>query len=367
MFVFDRHIMARYAMITALLLFALVVVVAVSMVVEDVRLFARSETATAGTMLAILGLRSLIYSHQMVPMASFLAVLMWGALAARSGELTAAYVGGYSPWRLARPLLLVAAGLSVATFLVGELLVPPAANALVRIRSYDLYGKDPLAGALRRRAAWYRDGRYLLHLPRVDLQRREFHDPEVFEVDGGGAVLSWWQARTLVRVDQTWELLQGVHHALPPDGAVRPESFERLTLPLVVAPQDLIDLSGEPQQLTMSQLGDTIGRRRRTGRQARFHELQWHQRLVYPLSLFVLVLISLPLALVPRRDRGLTGALGSGSAVAALTYSIAYLFQSMVAAGDIAAVWGAWLPAGVTAVAASVLYLAIKRVAQLHY
>ena len=367
MFVFDRHIMWRYLEITALLLFCLVVMIAVSMVVEDVRLFARSENATAGTMLAILGLRSVIYSHQMMPMAAFLGVLVWGALTARKGELIAAYVGGYSPRRLARPLLLAAALLAGATFVTGEYLVPWAANALVRIRSFDLYGKAPLAGQLRRRATWYRDGDHLLNLPRVDLERREFHDPRIFRIDALGAVQDWWQARTLARADGVWELRQGVHHALALDGEVHTISFARFRLPLTVAPQDLLDISGKPEQLTLGQLGETIMRRRRTGRQARFHELHWHQRFVYPLGLLVLVLISLPLALAPRRDRGLTGAMGSGRAVAGLAYSITYLFQSMVAAGDIAPAWGAWLPAAVTAVAATAIYLVARRLTGLSF
>ena len=82
--------------------------------------------------------------------------------------------------------LLVGAGSHPATiidasrgglFLATEAPVWP--NALVRVRSSELYGKVPLESALSHRSAWYRDGRYVLNLPEVDIDRAEFYRPQL--------------------------------------------------------------------------------------------------------------------------------------------------------------------------------------------
>lgn len=364
---FDRHLATRYLLTVGLLQLALVIVISVSLLVEDVEIFSASERATATTMLALLGLRALIYGYQLLPIAAFLGVLVWGALLAQRGELIAAYVGGYHPARLAAPILAGALLLAGLTFATGEWLVPPAANRLVQIRSLELYGVDPLERLLSKRVTWYRDGDLLLNLPAVDLERQELHEPQVFVLGPGGLVRGWWRARLLARPAGGWELRDGVYWDLSAGGAPLPRPFAAQALPLAVELQDLLDLSSKPEQLSAAELARVIERRRKLGHLTRLHTQQLHQRFVYPVSLLVLVLLSLPLALVPERRRGLTGALGSGSAVAALAYAIDYLFRSLVAAGAIAPALGAWLPALVTALAGVGLFVAVKRVLQLTY
>jgi lipopolysaccharide export LptBFGC system permease protein LptF len=311
----------------------------------------------------VIFLRAFTYGYQLLPIAAFLGALVFGALIAKRGELTALYVGGYSTWQIGRPIIGTALFMALFTLWAGQVSIPWATNRLVAMRGLDSAVRQQAGPSLEQ---WFKNGPSILHLPGVNIEEKKLIDVLVFKQDSAGEIREWFSAAALQYLpksagQKTWLLKDGRHFLLATDGSITAYNFAEEAIDLSVHLPDLLDSSGRPSQLTLGELEESIARRERTGRLTRYHLYEYHQRFVYPLSLLVLVLISIPLALVPDKNRSISGALGSGTIVAAWAYGITYLSRSMMSSGSIspiAASWGALL---VTFFGAMLFYLFLKR------
>lgn len=355
--VFRRYTVFGYLAVTSVLLLSLVIVISISMMVED-NLWSRNDINVLNLIQIIL-LRALSYAYQLIPIAAFLGVLVWGAMTAKRGELTALYVGGYSTWEISRPLIGTALFLSLLTLFTGEVLIPRATNKLIAMRGLDVTARQQTVV----QEQWFRDGDYIIYLPAVDNDTKEMLDARIIKMTADGSVSQWYTGRRLrFQPDGIlhWQLEDGVRYSLDEEGQITKEAFNAAIMPLTVSLDDLLDRSGRPGQLNSYELKSAISRRKRTGRIIRYHVFEYHNRLVYPLSLLVLVLISIPMALKPDKNRSISGAIGSGTVVAGWAYGVTYLFRSMMSSGSMGPIMASWGSLAAILIGALAAYVLIK-------
>ncbi|MEK7703520.1 MAG: LptF/LptG family permease [Myxococcota bacterium] len=338
------------ASVTVVWVTLIVLVIAVSLV-ENAGNLTRLD---AGAMTA---LRLSVYSavsegYQVLPIATFLGVLVAGTLLARRGELLAAQAAGITPQRPYVAFFLVALTAATVGGAIGELAVPRALAALERVQLEELGRADGLTRFYNRRLQYFRYGALILYLPHVDTASAVFYDPVIYHLEAG-LIDVIIEAKRMVYEHGTWALEDATRREV---ASTKVESLPRLDLPLTIEPRSLTDLAGDPRQMASPEVAALVRRRREAGFDATAHRLELHSRLAYPLSVLWLFVLAAPWALHPERRRSLVVSLGAGVVAVALELSLSQVFRLLALGRKIPAPMGSWAIGIVSVCAVPVSY-----------
>lgn len=333
-----RYFARFYAACIALTLLGLVVLVVTVSLMESADELTRVEQgAITAALLALYG--SVQFAYQVMPVACFIGALVAGTQLARRGELLAVQAAGISSARLWTAFIGVTVLSALLGSACGEYAVPHSMRGIERIQREEMRQVDQLTRFYNRRSQWFRDDHLLLYLPVVDSETETFENPIVYQIENG-LIARTYDGKTL-RYSETdgWYLS---------DGSIRTvsnaelTSFERLPLRLSVSVRDLIDITGNPQQMGARELTQLIARRSNAGFDVTGHRVEWHNRWAFPLTAVCLVFIALPWTFDPDRRRSMASTLGMGVIVVALQLSLSQVFRLLALGHKIPAPLGAW-------------------------
>jgi LPS export ABC transporter permease LptF/LPS export ABC transporter permease LptG len=258
-----------------------------------------------------------------LPFAFLVAALITVATLVRSSETTAFLSSGVSLYRLAAPLLLLAALAGVVLFLLAERVVPGASAESAALKAR-LKGVAPPPPS--RASGWVRgqDGRFLAadaYDPRTravaGLQMIEV-DPATFRirVRAAAARAQVLPGRGLLAEDGWIRTFTGGSDSLflAPPG--------RFLLAAPEASESLAAIRADPRQMTLAQLARFIAARRRAGGDVAELATSLQQKPASAVSVLILTLVGLPVAFRFGR-RGAVAGVG-----AAILLGLAYFFAT---------------------------------------
>lgn len=283
---------------------------------------------------------------QMLPMAVLLAVFATIGLLARTQQLTAFKSCGIGVARVAQPLFLAGALLSALNFLGGWGV--PWAVREARI-VFDAKVRGDAQPRHRTEDLYFRDGERIISIGRSLPERNEVQGLAVLEFDSDFRLLRRLEApRAVYRGDGAWSLADAVERRFDPGGAVTGHARHgELTVALGRAPEELVELWYQPDEMTSPELRRLAARLEREGHDARRYQAEWQLRLAQTFTPLVMVLLGVPFAL----QRGRKVNFGAGVALSLATFAVYYLLQAVGMAFGTAGL----LPLPVGAWAANVL------------
>jgi lipopolysaccharide export system permease protein len=350
------HLARRAA---AAFLASLAAVVALFLVVD----FAENASVFRGAgwvraVLALYAFRAAQVAYQTAPAAMLLAAAVTASGLRRTREYTALRALGLGPWRVALPVLAVAALAAAALVAAGDAVAVDAgarADAIMAAR----FHRAGARAAERRR--WFRGrGGRIYHLRGGE--GGDFENVTVLEVTDGFRL-----ARRLDAARMTpgtgpgeWILEGGAERRFAADGVASTESFTRRAYRFDEDPGAFDVRPGRPAQLRRAVLREQVALRRRLGLGAQDFALEWHRRLAYPLAAVPAALVALALALRRERRGHLTASLVEAVAVSLVFWALQAVCASLGLAGRLPPGAAAWLPDGIFAVAGA---YAVRRLA----
>jgi lipopolysaccharide export system permease protein len=291
------------------------------------------------------------YLPVLIPIASFAASFMSLGLAARWLEVLAAKAGGISPLRIAVPVLLAAAALSVVTLIVNETLVIRSERAW---RHHESGSSGQIE--FRRGSFWYRTANYIYNVGDADPATRTLRDLRVFEVSPEGRLLRRIHAGLAQVTPEGLRLYDATVFQFDAELSLEaPKVQWQKEVQLDVAEfSDPALLEAEPATLSLPNLWELISQRAGSGDDVTRFRAMLHARLSDPPIVFLLALLAVPLALGVERTKSLAvpalqgvvlllvfWSLRSGGQVLAPTHALAAVAApwALVLA---AAVYGTW-------------------------
>ena len=193
--------------------------------------------------------------------------------------------GGLDPW-----LATLAGGAVLAAFtlLTTDVIAPAGERAAERIRSEARYGTDP--GALVR-PVWLRSGDEIYHVRRVE-------DPEnveavtVYSIGDDGELVAISDVERASHRDGVWQA-EDVRRTRFAGDAVERERIDALEWPSGPSPDVLELVVLESDTLSIRGLLRLIGYLRENGLDTQQYELSLWQKLVSPLTVLVMMLLSM--------------------------------------------------------------------------
>lgn len=294
--------------------------------------------------------------HDLVPLAFLVAFLATAAVLEKHNESTAIKAAGVSLTRVALPLLGLGLMLGVGLFVLDESVVQRANRTAQQLE--DIIKGRKVTRAYRstdRPWLFLPDGRTLVNFIQYDGETKALVRPSVYVFSDELQLRSRLVADVAEYRDGQWIAEGGWSRTfLDESSPTFARHKEHVSLPIDVGPEYFGREFRRPSQMNLVELRSYIASLRAAGYRVDPLRVQFHQKLAYPLSLFLLAWLALPFAFrIGRKGTvvGIATALVLGMAYFALTAIVTTLGEASLLPPIVAA----WTPNVIF------LFLAINR------
>lgn len=247
---------------------------------------------------------------QVTPVAVLAGALVGLGLLARQNEFVALRACGVSVWQVTAPLLLVAAGISVAALAWNETIVPYSARRAHLVENLEIR-KRGAARIFAGREVWYHGGAGFYNVDRVSPRRSALYGLTVYQLTPDFRPWRTVEAESAHWDGARWQLLgvrtrefgaDGVREvARVPDGFALPETLD-----------DFRAVSVEAEELSYGMLRRQIEDLQHKGVDTSEAWVDLHLKLALPAASLMMILIAAPLAAAGTRVSSIAGSMAVG-------------------------------------------------------
>jgi lipopolysaccharide export system permease protein len=294
------HILEKYVAREFLKLAGLSLITFVSLFVivdffEKIDRLVRAQLGL-GDILHYLTLKLPFALGQVLPAAVLLGVMLTFGLMSRSHETMAIRTSGLDILRLARPVVLLAGGVTVALLALNLYLIPWSQGRLSVFWQTQVEKKPP-RDLHNLEHFWYKGDQaiYNILMFRKDIQTLEgvkiyLFDRQFRLVQIVAAARAKWEG-------DHWRFANGLIQSFDQEGAVVGEKFQQRDLVLTERPEDFADLEKKVTEMDVAELQRYIERLERDGYKSTPYRVDLYSRLSLSLTPLVLIILGLGLAL----------------------------------------------------------------------
>jgi lipopolysaccharide export system permease protein len=316
-----------------------------------------SERAPIGLIVLYFLCKIPLMVNLMIPIAVIFATLFTYGLLSKSSELTAMRASGVTITWLGRPLILFSLGLSCASILLSEVIVPFSERRQKEIYNIDIRKKDK-RGGYNQEYFWWRNKDSFYSVDLFDSRTNTLFDLSEFKVSDS------WDVTTRTDADEArwvpgglgWSM-KGVTRFLFDREPVVIQKFPELPLPTYETPADFYEFNDDPSLMSFRELKRFIKKQGRNGVSTTQYLPDMYSKLAFPFVVLITALVVLPFTLQPARS----GSMATSSLLAifvAFTYYAVDSFSiSMGRAELLPPLLAAWMANIVMGILALVLNL----------
>ncbi|MEF8723217.1 MAG: LPS export ABC transporter permease LptG [Candidatus Accumulibacter phosphatis] len=295
--------------------------------------------------------------YELMPIAVLIGTLYALSSLARHSEITVLRVSGLSSGALLRALFLVAGLFAVATFLIGEYVVPTAEREANQLR---LKARGRMIGQDLRSGLWVKDERSFINV-RVVLPDTRLRGIRIYEFDEDAKLHSLIEASEgeYVAPDR-WRLsdvLQTVLNAERADVQKLPE----LVWPSALNPDILAVLMVSPDRMSLHHLATYTKHLADNRQTTNRYDIAFWKKVVYPLAAFVMVALALPFGGAHYRSDAVGLKVFSGVMIGILFHMLNGLFANLGAINSWSPVLSAVTPSALFLLAAITMIWSVER------
>jgi lipopolysaccharide export system permease protein len=290
------------------------------------------------------------------PIAALVATVFTLGNMTRYQEITAAKAGGISFYRLAAPIVLIGALLSVAAVGVGE--VVPVAN---RMRAEVLGERERFTTPFRMNFVFRTEEGRTISATRLNAEAREMSNVVVEGANRGGEVRVHQTASSAIWYPGTgWALQDGFVRWFDDAGEETAFSFAALRLlDVSELPEDFLVTPKEPDEMRYRELERFIATVERAGGDASEYRVGLAQKISLPMAVLVIVLFGAPLSTSSKRG-GTAFGVGISLAVTMVYLMMFKVGEAIGTSGAIDPLVAAWAPNAVFLIAGMLLFWKVR-------
>jgi lipopolysaccharide export system permease protein len=256
-----------------------------------------------------------------IPLSLLLGTMLSLGSLSQHNEIVAFQAGGIRLWRLTLPLLGWALLMTIATFFINDRVVPVTSLRADHLKTVVIRG-DEEKNIYNLKSLWYTGKTGIYHFEELDPKHNTIGKARIYyfsakhrlrrrlDLEGlsyDPATGKWQAARYRTR--------DFIHH----NGFTNVSSFKQgKDLPLLI-PESFSDFlvpHKEPDRMPIQELKEYISKAQNVGLPYREYTIEIYNRIFYPFSCLLMVLLAIPFSLASRRSggtaRGIAVSLGLG-------------------------------------------------------
>ena len=264
--------------------------------------------------------------HDGLPIIVLISTVLLFLTLTQQRELDALKAAGISLYRASLPILLVALGISVASGLLQETVLPGLNARAEEVDRVKIRGNQP-RHLQRQTQIWYRssDTRFL-RMELLDPIERSLEGLLVVDISPQFRLVDRLDARKAQWTEAGWMLKDAVFRQVGPGNRVTMDVFTQRLVAMPEQINDLVQVQKSPETMSFRELRLYVTRLAESGHRVGKYLVQLDAKLSFPLVHVIMALVAIPFALVSPRG----GGRGVGIAVAILI-SVSYWVVHSVA------------------------------------
>jgi len=296
-----------------------------------------------------------------IPISVLVATLVVFGIFSKNNEVTALKSGGVSLYRVALPIIGIAAVISVLSYLMLDYVLPYS-NA----RSEDLRNKMKGKGAVavqHQQKLWFiGKGRYLINFLSYDRDTKALSQVQVFELHPTAFRITRRVYAQQAKWDgEGWVFRNGWIRSFNDSGTTA--TFTPIAQPVRLyyreRPEDFATEVKTPEQMTFTQLRRYIETIRRSGYAAEELSVKLYEKTSWPFLSMVMALIALPFAFKIGKRGALYG-VGIALVLGIVYWMVFALFTKFGEVGNLPPALAAWSANVLFAISAVYLFLHVE-------
>ncbi len=352
----DRYILREFLKILALVLISvavLAIVVDYTQISGDVQ----SNHIAFHTVLAYYRFMLFQIVNWTLPISVLVATLITFGLFSKSNEVTAWKSAGLSLYRVAMPIVGIAAVMSVLSYLMLDYVLPYSNQRVDELRK-KIKGQRTVSAQNQQKLWFLGKGRYIINFLSYDRNSRQLSQVQVFEFHPIEFRLTRRVYAESAKWDgQGWVFERGWMRSF---GENKTVVYTPITMPLRLfyreRPEDFATEIKSPDQMTFAQLRRYIDTIRKSGYAAEELSVKLYEKTSWPFISVVMALIALPFAFRAGKRGALYG-VGIALVVGIVYWMIFAVFTKFGEVGNLPPVLSAWSANVLFAIAAVYLFL----------
>ena len=355
----DRYILKLFfGYLTA----GILVLVTLYLTVDVLSFAVRNEQAATSAILKYYSYQAPYIVYQLIPVACLMATLFTLSSMNRAHELVALFSVGMGLFRIAAPILIGVGVVSIASFAVGDQILP----LLLQKRNYVEYveiEKHPgLYSTVKTNKIWYRSENILFNIKTLNPEAKKAQDITLYYFDPN------WQLTQLIAASQVdmkgsmWELKDGLVTLFAAESSFPlTKSFAQKTITMNEDLKDIQSTSNSAEIMSLKELGHFIDRNKEAGLDTLRYEVDYHAKFGFAFASLVMSMVGVPFSISRTRSGGTFVNLGICMALA-FTYWVAYSSALQLGKhGVLPPVVAAWGPNALASLVAWMFFRRLKR------
>lgn len=352
--IFDRYIIWLFL---TYWLAGLIVFVTLYLAVDAMSFVMRFSDAAAYSFVKYYGFSIPALVNQLSPVVSLFAVLFTISQLNRSNELVALYSMGLSLFRVALPVILCVASLSLVLFGISDQVLPSLSLKKKFVEYVEIKNKPGSFGTVKTNRIWYRSENVIFNIKTLNPQESAAQGLTLYYFDDAWELVQLITAKTVSMDGALWKLKDGLITVFV-EGSSFPlsESFQAKNIVMNEEVADLQSAADSSDQMSLRQLGKFIARNKEAGLETLRYEVDYHSRFSYAFAALVMSLLGLPFAVEKVRQGGGFKNVGICLGLAFAYWSLYSSFLTLGRYGAIPPVMAAWAPNILTLGVSGLLY-----------
>jgi LPS export ABC transporter permease LptG len=356
--ILDRYILRQFAGVLLLVLLSTAVLF---LIVDYTELAAdiRTNHIPLSTVLAYFRFSVFQILHWTLPISVLVSTLVTFAIMSKNNEVTAFKSSGISLFRIAAPVVAVAALVSLTSYLILDFVLPYAVQRAERTRNV-IKGKKNVT--VSQQKLWLLGkGRYLINYLSFDRDTNELSQVQVFEFHPSEFRMTRRIYAQRVRWNgQSWVFSNGWMRSFLDNGeSTYTPIKEPIALYYQETPDDFANDVKSPDEMTFAQLRRYIDSIRKSGYAAENLSVKLYVKTSWPFLSLIMALIALPFAFRVGKRGALYGV------TVALVLGIVYwmifaVFTKFGEVGNLPPILSAWSANILFAIAAIYMFLHVE-------
>lgn len=243
--------------------------------------------------------------YQLIPVASLVGVVFTLSALNKSRELTALFSLGMSLWRVLLPMFVWITIFVGLAFYLGDQILPPAKKKKNYIYYVEMKKKPGLYSTVKTDKIWYRSDDIIFNIQLLDSKARKAFGATLYYFAPNWKLQQVIYAKEAIIEKGSWVLHNG-NITLFVDDLSTPlvKTFESKTIAMTEELSDLQTTGSASDFLTFRELGRYIRKNREAGLDMTPFEVDYHNKLSFPFTIFVMSLLGVPFVITHQRSGG---------------------------------------------------------------
>ena len=277
---------------------------------------------------------------QMMPVAVMISAIVLLCQMKKNLETTALKACGLNLLQVFQPLILISLILSIASFIVSDLIVPHTSSRSNEIWDVDVNRQSPV-GFYGNSEIWYKSKNNFYWIKYYDIKTKTMQNPVFYFLDDRFRLIKRIDSEVCTWQGGFWKAEKGMILTRNEDDTYKSEKFTGILLKIPETPETFTRRMKDPEDRSYKELKAFAEKVKAEGYDNTTYLVDLNIKLAFPLISTVLALLAIPIALW-RRSFGIPLSITIGIATMFLLYAIMSFSRSLGLAGVLPPFLAAW-------------------------